>query len=32
MKNFEDWGVNREEIEEVVDLVMAACTLRDHGE
>ena len=24
VKNFEDWGVNREEVEEVVGLVMAA--------
>ena len=32
VKNFGDWGVDKEEIEEVVDLVMAACTVRDRGE
>ena len=32
VKNFEDWGVNKEESEEVVSLVMAACALRDRGE
>ena len=31
-ENFEDWGVSREGIEEVVRFVMAACTLRDRGE
>lgn len=32
VKNFVDWGASKEEIEEVVDLVMAPCTLRDRGE
>ena len=32
MKNFEGRGASKEEVEEVVDLVMESCTLRDRGE
>ena len=32
LNNFEDWGASKEEVDELVDLVMESCTLRDRGE
>ena len=32
VKNFEDWGASKKEVEEVMDLVMESCTCRGRGE